>query len=85
MPLVTSSGVTEQPNNLNSNNCFIVILLTAETCAKLEPEEGEVKNEMDTRSIKNLAQNSDKIAAVLSQDHWQHVRKCVNCLKTKAE
>lgn len=45
-PLVTSSvttpAATQPCSNTSNNHRFMVSLLTAETCAKLEPEDGEI-------------------------------------------
>lgn len=39
---VTSSATTQPCSNPSNNHRFMVSLLTAETCAKLEPENGEI-------------------------------------------
>lgn len=52
-PLVTSSVTTSasvQPcSNPNKNHRFMVSLLTAETCAKLEPEDGESRRKSSSQ------------------------------------
>lgn len=39
---VTSSATTQPCSNPSNNHRFMVSLLTAETCAKLEPENGDI-------------------------------------------
>ncbi len=39
---VTTSATTQSSSNPSNNHRFMVSLLTAETCAKLEPEDGKI-------------------------------------------
>ncbi|XP_030587808.1 photoreceptor-specific nuclear receptor-like [Archocentrus centrarchus] len=58
-PLITSSAPTSanvQPcSNLSNNHRFMVSLLTAETCAKLEPEDVEENIDVTTNSERDLS------------------------------
>ncbi|XP_031721306.1 photoreceptor-specific nuclear receptor-like [Anarrhichthys ocellatus] len=58
-PLVTTSAAVQPHSNLNNYHRFMVSLLTAETCAKLEPEDVEENIDVTTNDSERDRTPSD--------------------------
>ncbi|XP_039881739.1 photoreceptor-specific nuclear receptor [Simochromis diagramma] len=69
-PLVTSSApisATVKPcSNISNNHRFMVSLLTAETCAKLEPEDVEENIDVTTNSERDLTPFDSRLSPYTS-------------------
>lgn len=76
---VTSSATIRPSSNPSNNHRFMVSLLTAETCAKLEPEDGELfkwlKHLLVQFCLQVFTSDTHKMKTALTV--WQSELKCI--------